>query len=100
MATVLSRRTNAPITPLTQIKDVVWPDRAVRIVNSLDAAGIKTVGELCRLSESDLRKVRQIGQGCIDTIKEVLDSAGLSLVKHCSKCGAPIDETGRFAHRR
>jgi DNA-directed RNA polymerase alpha subunit len=92
----VSEQTKVTITPQTLIADIEWPGPTVRIRNWLDHHGLKTVGDLMRYSEQELRRIPQIGKGSAKSIKEVLQSAGLSLVDHCPRCGAPTDSYGRY----
>ena len=54
-------------------------DLSVRAGNCLDSAGIKTVGELTRLTESDLLKIRSFGKTSLREIKRKLEDMGMGL---------------------
>lgn len=47
-------------------------DLSVRTYNCLRRHGVRTVEELRKMSDEELRSVRNIGQRCIDEIKERL----------------------------
>jgi DNA-directed RNA polymerase subunit alpha len=51
----------------------------VRSYNCLKRAGVQTVGDLVRKSESELNAIPNFGQKSIEEVKETLDSRGLSL---------------------
>lgn len=59
--------------------DQFLPGLPPRISVSLMLAGIKTVGQLVRLSEEDLSKKKNIGDKAIAGIKKALNEKGLSL---------------------
>lgn len=52
---------------------------SVRSSNCLDSAGIQTIGELIRMNEDDLLKIRSFGQTSLGEIKQKLGEMGLSL---------------------
>jgi DNA-directed RNA polymerase subunit alpha len=52
---------------------------SVRSSNCLDSAGIQTIGELVRMNEDDLLKIRSFGQTSLREIKQKLGEKGLSL---------------------
>ena len=54
-------------------------DLSVRANNCLDSAGIRTVGELTRMTESDLLKIRSFGKTSLLEIKRKLSELGVSL---------------------
>ncbi|URL60710.1 DNA-directed RNA polymerase subunit alpha [uncultured bacterium] len=56
-------------------------DLSVRSYNCLKRAGINTVQELTNKSESDMMKVRNLGQKSLDEVKNKLNNLGLSLRK-------------------
>ena len=43
--------------------------------------GVKTLGELCNMTESEVMQVRNVGQKCLQEIKDKLAEYGLSLLK-------------------
>src|SRR5947207_3375590 len=51
----------------------------VRSYNCLKRAGVQTVGDLVRKSESELNAIPNFGQKSIEEVIETLDSRGLSL---------------------
>jgi DNA-directed RNA polymerase subunit alpha len=51
----------------------------VRSYNCLKRAGVQTVGDLVRKSESELSAIPNFGQKSIEEVKETLDARGLSL---------------------
>jgi hypothetical protein len=52
---------------------------SVRTANTFSRLGLKTVGDLCRLTESDLLKSEGFGRGGLKEVKELLADLGLSL---------------------
>lgn len=63
-------------------------DLSVRASNCLDSAGIKSVGDLVRHTESDLLKIRSFGKTSLREIKRKLSDLNLSLASG----GAVIDD--------
>jgi DNA-directed RNA polymerase alpha subunit len=64
---------------------------SVRTMNCLDAAGIKTIRDLCQQSPRDLLKVRNFGRKCLREVIEQL--AGLRLKLNgqvCRRCLEPL----------
>lgn len=47
--------------------------------NCLRRAGITTIGELCELTETQLKQIRNMGDKSVKEVKEVLAKMGLSL---------------------
>jgi len=66
----LQERLSLPISQL---------DLSVRASNCLESAKLTTVGELARMSESDLLKVRSFGRTSLREVKRKLADLGLSL---------------------
>jgi DNA-directed RNA polymerase subunit alpha len=60
-----------------QIADL---DLSVRASNCLESAGIKTLGDLTKLAESDLLKIRSFGKTSLREIKRKLGDLGLTLL--------------------
>ncbi|MDP3724476.1 MAG: DNA-directed RNA polymerase subunit alpha, partial [bacterium] len=54
-------------------------DLPIRIVNSLKAAGIETIGDLAGYSRGSLRRVRNLGGKSIDAVEKTLVEKGLNL---------------------
>jgi DNA-directed RNA polymerase subunit alpha len=54
-------------------------DLSVRASNCLDAASVKTIGDLVRLSESDLLRLRNFGKTSLKEVKKKLEDMELSL---------------------
>ena len=54
-------------------------DLSVRSYNCLKRAGICTVEDLTKKSESDLAKVKNLGKRSLEEVAEKLQSYGLSL---------------------
>lgn len=52
---------------------------STRTFNALRRSGINTLGELTQLTESDLKKVRNLGPKCCEEIKELLEKYNLQL---------------------
>ncbi|MEX2672645.1 MAG: DNA-directed RNA polymerase subunit alpha [Phycisphaeraceae bacterium] len=63
-------------------------DLSVRANNCLDSAGIRSVGDLTSMTESDLLKIRSFGKTSLREIKRKLSEMGLSLASG----GEPIDD--------
>ena len=59
--------------PITEL------DLSVRASNCLQSAEVRTVGELVRMSEADLLKVRSFGKTSLREIKRKLADIGLTL---------------------
>ncbi len=54
-------------------------DLSVRASNCLDAATVKTIGDLVRLAESDLLRLRNFGKTSLKEVKKKLDDMELTL---------------------
>lgn len=54
---------------------------SVRTNNCLRRHGVKTIGELCNMTESEVGKIRNLGANCLVEIKTKLAEHGLNLVK-------------------
>jgi len=52
---------------------------SVRTTNCLASQNIKTIGDLCMMSEFQLRRARNMGRKCITEIQQKLDKLGLRL---------------------
>lgn len=77
METLVSRDEDKQTKVLeTTIEDM---DLSVRSYNCLKRAGISTVEDLIKKSESDLSKVKNLGRRSLEEVKEKLKSYGLSL---------------------
>ena len=65
-----------------------------RTNNCLRRHGVKTIGELCAMTESEVAKIRNLGFNCLLEIKTKLAEYGLSLAKLESndKGWIPIDD--------
>ncbi len=63
-------------------------DLSVRASNCLESAKIHTVGDLAKMTESDLLKVRSFGKTSLREVKRKLQDLGLSL---SMTIGAPAD---------
>ncbi|MEX0741672.1 MAG: DNA-directed RNA polymerase subunit alpha C-terminal domain-containing protein, partial [Phycisphaeraceae bacterium] len=63
-------------------------DLSVRANNCLDSAGIRSVGDLTSMTESDLLKIRSFGKTSLREIKRKLSEMGLSLASG----GEPTDD--------
>jgi DNA-directed RNA polymerase subunit alpha len=68
-------------TPLDEnlLKSVHELEFSMRAANGLKNAGIETIAELVRKTESELLRTRNFGRKSLDEIKEVLAGLGLSL---------------------
>jgi len=60
----------------TKISDL---DLSARVINSLEAAGIKTVSGLLRKTETDLLQVEGMGEKAVGEVAKVLQKIGLTL---------------------
>ena len=54
---------------------------STRTFNALRRSGINTLGQLTQLTESDLKKVRNLGPKCCEEIKELLGKYNLQLLE-------------------
>jgi DNA-directed RNA polymerase subunit alpha len=54
-------------------------DLSVRASNCLDAASVKTIGDLVKLGESDLLRLRNFGKTSLKEVKKKLEDMELSL---------------------
>jgi DNA-directed RNA polymerase subunit alpha len=63
-------------------------DLSVRAGNCLDAAKITTVGELVRMTESDLLQLRSFGKTSLMEVKQKLADIGLALGMNLGSIGA------------
>ena len=54
-------------------------DLSVRTFNCLRRAGLKTAGEICKHTELEIYKIRNLGKRCLKEIKEKLALYGLEL---------------------
>ena len=64
-------------------------DLSVRASNCLESAKVATVGELVRMTEGDLLKVRSFGRTSLREVKRKLADLGLSLGMTFSDSGVP-----------
>ncbi|MBI1372898.1 MAG: DNA-directed RNA polymerase subunit alpha [Phycisphaera sp.] len=65
---------------------------SVRASNCLESAGVKTVGDLCKLSEDELLKIRSFGKTSLREIKRKLEDLGLDLAGGFSSAADEGDE--------
>ena len=82
----LAERLSMPVSQL---------DLSVRASNCLESAKVTTVGELARMTESDLLKVRSFGRTSLREVKRKLADLGLSLGMTFSESGAPVSHPGQ-----
>lgn len=52
---------------------------SARAGNSLKRGGVYTIGELCRLSEAEVARIRYMGEKSVEEIKARLAECGLTL---------------------
>jgi len=52
---------------------------STRSRNALNYEGLKTLGDLCRYTESDLLRIQNFGRHSLDEVKKILHNHGLSL---------------------
>lgn len=62
-----------------------WP--TLRIIHVLEFRDVKTVRDVCLLSEADLLKTKRCGRKTLDTIKAVLAEHGLQLFTEYNQMG-------------
>ena len=60
-------------------------DLSARVINSLEAAGIKTVSGLLRKTETDLLQVEGMGEKAVGEVVKVLQKLGLTLKEEKNK---------------
>jgi DNA-directed RNA polymerase subunit alpha len=82
----LQNRLNQPISTM---------DLSVRASNCLESAKIHTIGDLVKMTEGDLLKVRSFGKTSLREVKRKLQDLGLSLGMTLGGAPAP---TGDHAH--
>lgn len=58
---------------------------SARAVHALERNGISEIGELLKLTETDLTRIPNIGRTTVDQIKSVVTSAGLQLGRSYDK---------------
>ena len=63
-------------------KEIEDLELSVRSRNAMMSLGIESLGELVRLSEKDLMKVKNFGQTSMNEVKEKLAEFGLSLAEN------------------
>lgn len=56
-------------------------DLPIRILIPLDNAGIRTLGDLTRLTKKDLRKIKSLGRRSVEKLEKFLAYQKLSLAK-------------------
>lgn len=66
-------------TEITLESDIEELELSIRSYNCLKRAGVNTIGDLCRMTPSDLMKVRILGRKSCDEIISKLNKLGLSL---------------------
>jgi len=69
-------------------------DLSVRASNCLESAKVSSVGELVRMSEADLLKVRSFGRTSLREVKRKLAELGLSLGMNFASDGTPAAPVG------
>ncbi len=69
-------------------------DLSVRASNCLESAKVQTVGDLVRMTEADLLKVRSFGRTSLREVKRKLADMGLSLGMNFGAGGQPIPSEG------
>ena len=73
--------------PMAIERPVASLDLSVRASNCLEAAKIETIGDLVRMTESQLLQLRSFGRTSLEEVKRKLEELGLSL-------GMKLDEPG------
>lgn len=73
-------------TPLLEI-DVEYFEPSTRILNALNAVGVRTLGELVRKTERDMIKIRGFGRKSLTELKELLLGLDLDFApdEHCRR---------------
>lgn len=56
-------------------------DFSMRIICPLDAAGIRTIGDLIKHSRKKLLSIKQLGKTSVDTLEKFLSRYDLALAK-------------------
>jgi len=85
----LTAKLNQPISTM---------DLSVRASNCLESAKIHTVGELAKMTENDLLKVRSFGKTSLREVKRKLQELGLSLGMTIGAADSHASETQSAAH--
>ena len=71
-------------------------DFSIRSYNCLMRAGIRTVGELCSLTEEDLSRIRNLGRKSTEEIKEKLAERGLTFSRPAAQGGSDTQDYSRM----
>jgi hypothetical protein len=64
------------------IRDVDWPEPAVRLTNALCQENIETIGDLISKTEAELLRVPNFGRRSLASVKSKLASMGLQLTNN------------------
>ena len=68
-------------------------EMSTRVMSSLGMQGIKTVGDITKMTESSLRRVPNIGRLSVNEIKHTLKDLGLELGMHSKPQEEPPEKT-------
>ena len=68
-------------------------EMSIRVTGSLNMHGIKTVGDITRMTESSLRRLPNIGRLSVNEIKHPLKALGLELGMHSKPQEEPPEKT-------
>lgn len=68
------------LTPAAMLVTIDELDLSIRAYNCLKRAAINTVGDICNMTPSQLKKVRNLGKKCYDEVLEKLDRLGVELI--------------------
>ena len=66
---------------------------SIRVTGSLNMHGIKTVGDITKMTESSLRRLPNIGRLSVNEIKHTLKDLGLELGMHSKPQEEPPEKT-------
>ncbi len=68
-------------------------EMSIRVTGSLNMHGIKTVGDITKMTESSLRRLPNIGRLSVNEIKHTLKDLGLELGMHSTPQEEPPEKT-------
>jgi hypothetical protein len=68
-------------------------EMSIRVTGSLNMHGIKTVGDITKMTESSLKRLPNIGRLSVNEIKHTLKDLGLELGMHSKPQEEPPEKT-------
>lgn len=80
-----TRNPARPVMDRLLLESVDILELSVRADHCLKRAGIQSLGELCRLSEAELARIRNMGVKSVKEVVEKLAQHGLSLRQSCEE---------------